>query len=80
MHLDLIAEVFNAFNVANLVYTPGQDNVWTLVAQEDVADFEANNPGGFKFPFDALRPISRQNSIFGAGGPRAFQFAAKFTF
>jgi hypothetical protein len=78
--LDLIAEVFNLFNVANLVYTPGQDTVWTLVAQDDVDAFEQNNPGGFKFPFDALRPTSRQNSIFGAGGPRAFQFAVKFTF
>jgi hypothetical protein len=78
--LDLIAEVFNLFNVANLVYTPGQDNAWLLVAQEDVDNFENNHPGGQKFPFGALRPISRQNSIFGAGGPRAFQFAVKFTF
>jgi hypothetical protein len=82
--LDLIAEVFNLFNVSNLVYTPGQDTVWTLPAQEDVEAFESNadgtNPGLLPFAFDALRPIARQNSIFGAGGPRAFQFAAKFVF
>jgi hypothetical protein len=66
--LDLIGEVFNVFNVANL--TGFIDNV--IPAQEDAA-----SPG---FEFTAFRPTQRQNGIFGTGGPRAFQFALRFTF
>jgi hypothetical protein len=57
LSLDLIGEVFNLFNVANL----------TGFSTEDVG------PGN-------LTPTNRQTSIFGTGGPRAFQFAAKFRF
>ncbi|MFL6231000.1 MAG: hypothetical protein ACJ741_19665, partial [Pyrinomonadaceae bacterium] len=57
LSLDLIGEVFNLFNVANL----------TGFRTEDVG------PGN-------LTPTDRQTSIFGTGGPRAFQFAAKFRF
>jgi Carboxypeptidase regulatory-like domain len=55
--LDLMGEVFNLFNIANL----------TGFSTEDVG------PGN-------LTPTNRQTSIFGTGGPRAFQFAAKFRF
>jgi hypothetical protein len=57
LSLDLIGEVFNLFNVANL----------TGFRTEDVG------PGN-------LTPTDRQTSIFGTGGPRSFQFAAKFRF
>jgi hypothetical protein len=66
--LDLIGEVFNLFNVANL--TDVHDNI--IPARED-----AQTPG---FEFTTFRPFSRTNSVFGTGGPRAFQFAVKFTF
>ncbi|HXG91201.1 MAG TPA: carboxypeptidase regulatory-like domain-containing protein [Blastocatellia bacterium] len=66
--LDFIGEVFNLFNVANL--TNVVDN--QIPAAEDAA-----TPG---FEFTTFRPTQRTNSVFGTGGPRAFQFALKFSF
>jgi hypothetical protein len=64
MRLDLIGEVFNLFNVANL--TTGGSTAFTL----NDAD-----TGGNPIP-----PSERTTSVFGTGGPRAFQFAVKFRF
>jgi hypothetical protein len=64
MKLDLIGEVFNLFNVANL--TTGGSTAFTL----NDAD-----TGGNPIP-----PSERTTSVFGTGGPRAFQFALKFRF
>lgn len=65
--LQLIGEVFNLFNIANLV------NVGDFVvpALDDVS------PGS---PVRTLFPTQRSNSVFGTGGPRAFQFGARFAF
>lgn len=62
--IDLIGEVFNLFNIANL-------NVSNTVI--DRADTEVIDQTAF-------RPTQRTTSVFGTGGPRAFQFAARFTF
>ena len=70
-HLDLIGEVFNIFNFANLT---GIGN-FVLPAAADIT-----SPADFKAPGAIYVPSSRQTSVFGTGGPRAFQFAAKFTF
>jgi hypothetical protein len=64
MRLDLIGEVFNLFNVANL--TTGGATAFTL-----------NEEGINSSPISASE---RTTSVFGTGGPRAFQFAAKFRF
>lgn len=66
MRLSLIGEVFNVFNVANLV------NVGDFIVptEADAADFGITT----------LRPTQRTTSVFGTGGPRAFQFGARFTF
>lgn len=78
MHLDLIFEGFNIFNVANLRSV----NDTTIPAKEDVEGFENDptNYGNLKYNFTTFRPASRQTSVFGTGGPRAFQFAVKFVF
>jgi hypothetical protein len=78
MHLDFIFEGFNIFNVANLVDVSDQ----SLVAQEDVEGFENDptNYGNLRFPFTTLKPTSRSTNAFGSAGPRAFQFAVKFSF
>jgi hypothetical protein len=65
--IDVIGEVFNVFNFANL--TNVSDT--TIPAKDDVG------PG---FEFTTFRPTQRTTSVFGTGGPRAFQFALKFTF
>ncbi|MEP7075940.1 MAG: carboxypeptidase regulatory-like domain-containing protein [Acidobacteriota bacterium] len=63
--VQFIGEVFNLFNFANLV------NVNDLVLPvEGTPDNEVT----------ALRPTQRTNSVFGTGGPRAFQFGARLTF
>jgi hypothetical protein len=63
--LDLIGEVFNVFNIANLT---------------EVADFVLPHEGTPANQITFLRPTQRATSVFGTGGPRAFQFAVKFRF
>jgi hypothetical protein len=64
--LSLIAEGFNIFNIANLNgYGSGLNS---LAAPGQVQTLTFGQPGG------------RVNPIFGTGGPRAFQFAARVTF
>ena len=65
--LDLIGEVFNLFNIANY---RDEANV------SQVLDVEGTPANQRSF----LVPISRATSVFGTGGPRAFQFAAKIRF
>jgi len=67
MALDLIGEVFNVFNVANL----------TFPAAITLAD-EGTSPSEILTTIHG--PTARTTSVFGTGGPRAFQFAAKFRF
>lgn len=67
LNLDLIGEVFNVFNVANLTYPTAITLAEEGTAPEDVRSITHG-------------PTARTNSVFGTGGPRAFQFAAKFRF
>jgi hypothetical protein len=57
--VDLIAEVFNLFNVANLTYASSAGNLYS---------------SGFG------QPNTRIGNLFGSGGPRAGQFAMRFSF
>lgn len=65
--LDVIGEVFNLFNVANLTYPAAI----VLSDEGETPEFIRNVTHG---------PSARTTSVFGTGGPRAFQFAAKFSF
>jgi carboxypeptidase family protein/TonB-dependent receptor-like protein len=67
MGLDLIGEVFNVFNVANLTFP-------TAITLAD----EGTDPSVIRTIVHG--PTARTTSVFGTGGPRAFQFAAKFRF
>jgi len=67
MGVDLIGEVFNVFNVANLTYPAAI----TLAEEGTPASVISTSVHG---------PTARTTSVFGTGGPRAFQFAAKFRF
>jgi hypothetical protein len=63
--MQFIGEVFNLFNFANLV---------------GVNDLVLPTEGTPASQITTLRPTQRTTSVFGTGGPRAFQFGAKFVF
>jgi hypothetical protein len=63
--LSLIGECFNVFNIANL----GGYSY-------NLSPVTPSNPNSAGFGV----PTSAQSNVFGSGGPRAFQFAARFTF
>jgi hypothetical protein len=65
MKVQLIGEVFNVFNFANLT------NIGDVVLAP-----EGTAPGDIT----TLRPTQRTNGVFGTGGPRSFQFGARITF
>ena len=74
LQLRLIAEGFNIFNIANLVGYSGAMDAYVRPAA--VGGAATLPPGGFNF----VQPTNRVNAVFGRGGPRAFQFAARLSF
>ena len=71
--LKLVGEAFNIFNVTNVLGTSnlnysGFNNTLTP---------DRNNPG---FSSSFGRPVSIAGGVFGSGGPRAFQLAARLSF
>ena len=79
-HLDLIAEVFNLFNNVNIrgftntTYS-GRNISLVPVGTDPITP---SNPNGLNQTF--FQPVSTAGGFFGSGGPRAFQFAVRFTF
>jgi hypothetical protein len=71
LRLNLIAEGFNIFNVANLTGFSGTLDQWV----RPTATAPGRNPD-----FNFGQPTGRVNPIFGSGGPRAFQLAARLAF
>jgi hypothetical protein len=84
----LIGEGFNIFNIANLVGPNGASSFsGTLDAYiRPTATRAANGtvtitaPGRNPATFNFGQPSGRVNALFGSGGPRAFQLAARVTF
>ncbi|HEY3625146.1 MAG TPA: TonB-dependent receptor [Terracidiphilus sp.] len=71
--LDLIGEAFNLFNVTNIL---GVSNLNYSGFANTLAP-DRNHPD-FSSSFGT--PVSTAGGVFGSGGPRAFQFAARFSF
>jgi hypothetical protein len=73
-----IAEVFNLFNVTNVL---GVSNV-NYSGFSNVLVRDDNDPSspGFLRSSSFGRPVTTAGGVFGSGGPRAFQFAARVTF
>lgn len=69
--LNLIAEGFNIFNIANLTGFSGTLDAYI----RPTATAPGRNP-----TFNFGQPTGRVNPIFGTGGPRAFQLAARISF
>lgn len=76
--IEPIAEVFNLFNVTNVL---GVSNV-NYSGFSNVLVPDSNDPGspGFLRSSSFGQPVTTAGGVFGSGGPRAFQFAARVTF
>jgi outer membrane receptor protein involved in Fe transport len=76
--LEPIVEVFNLFNVTNVL---GVSNV-NYSGFSNVLIRDSNNPAAPGFLRSSIfgQPVTTAGGVFGSGGPRAFQFAARFTF
>jgi hypothetical protein len=76
--IEPIAEVFNLFNVTNVL---GVSNVnYSGFNNVLVRDLEGSRDPGFFQSSSFGQPVSTAGGVFGSGGPRAFQFAARVTF
>jgi outer membrane receptor protein involved in Fe transport len=76
--VDGIAEVFNLFNVTNI---RGFNNVnYSGFQNRLVRDSEDPANPGFLRSSSFGRPLQTAGGVFGTGGPRAFQFAARVRF
>lgn len=71
-----LVEVFNIFNISNLTGYSTTLDVANYAKPTDPADQSIILPTSFRF----ARPSGRAGQAFGTGGPRAFQFGARFTF
>ncbi len=78
VRVEPIAEVFNLFNVTNVL---GFSNV-NYSGFSNVLVRDSNDPSsaGFLRSSSFGRPVTTAGGVFGSGGPRAFQFAARVTF
>jgi hypothetical protein len=78
VNFEPIAEVFNLFNVTNVL---GVSNV-NYSGFSNVLVRDSNDPSapGFLRSSSFGRPVTTAGGVFGSGGARAFQFAARLTF
>ena len=76
--IEPIAEVFNLFNVTNVL---GVSNV-NYSGFSNVLVRDSNDPTSPAFLRSSSfgQPVTTAGGVFGSGGPRAFQFAARVTF
>jgi len=76
--IEPIAEVFNLFNVTNVL---GVSNV-NYSGLGNVLVRDSNDPAspGFLRSSSFGQAVTTAGGVFGSGGPRAFQFAARVTF
>jgi outer membrane receptor protein involved in Fe transport len=78
VRLEPIAEVFNLFNVTNVL---GVSNVnYSGFSNVLVRDSGDPSSPGFNRASSFGQPVTTAGGVFGSGGPRAFQFAARITF
>ena len=71
--LNLLGEAFNIFNVTNIL---GVSNL-NYSGFANTLSPDRNNPN---FSSSFGMPVSTAGGVFGSGGARAFQVAAKFRF
>jgi hypothetical protein len=72
-NLNLIGEAFNIFNVTNIL---GVSNL----NYSGFANTLSPDSGNPSYSSSFGQAVSTAGGVFGSGGPRAFQFAARFSF
>jgi hypothetical protein len=79
-HIDLMAEAFNLFNSVNIRGFTNTSYSGRNISLVPVGTNQPGpgNPNGLDTTF--FQPVSTAGGFFGSGGPRAFQFAVRFTF
>ena len=78
VRFDPIVEVFNLFNVVNVL---GVSNVnYSGFANTLTRDSNTPNSPGFLRSSAFGQAVTTAGGVFGTGGPRAFQLAARFSF
>ncbi|HKO60790.1 MAG TPA: carboxypeptidase regulatory-like domain-containing protein [Pyrinomonadaceae bacterium] len=76
--IEPIVEAFNLFNVTNVLgFSKSNYSGFSNVLARDSND--PTNPG-FLRSSSFGKPVTTAGGVFGSGGPRAFQFAARVTF
>jgi hypothetical protein len=78
VRLEPMAEVFNLFNVTNILGISVVN--YSGFASVLTRDSNNTNDPGFLRSSGFGAPITTAGGVFGSGGPRAFQFAVKFSF
>jgi hypothetical protein len=78
VRIEPLAEVFNLFNVTNVL---GVSNAnYSGYANVLVRDSNDPTSPGFLRSSSFGHPVTTAGGVFGTGGPRAFQFAARILF
>ncbi len=78
VRIEPIVEVFNLFNVTNVL---GVSNVnYSGFSNVLVRDSNDSSDPGFLRSSSFGQPVTTAGGVFGSGGPRAFQFAARISF
>jgi hypothetical protein len=73
IRLETLGEAFNIFNVTNIL---GTSNL-NYSGFANTLSPDNNNPG---YSSSFGKAVSTAGGVFGSGGPRAFQFAARLRF
>lgn len=78
LKIEPLVEAFNLFNVTNVLgFSKSNYSGFSNVLVRD-----SNDPAsaGFLRASSFGQPVTTAGGVFGSGGPRAFQFAARVTF
>jgi hypothetical protein len=78
MRIEPLVEAFNLFNVTNVLGVSKSN--YSGFSNVLVRDSNDATSAGFLRASSFGQPVTTAGGIFGSGGPRAFQFAARITF
>ncbi|MCU1268578.1 MAG: Outer rane cobalamin receptor protein [Acidobacteria bacterium] len=78
LRIEPLVEVFNLFNVTNVLGVSKSN----YAGFSNVLVRDSNDPSSSEFLRSSSfgQPVTTAGGVFGSGGPRAFQFAARLTF